>query len=202
MAAATAASKGTFADMRKNRQTGRKAFASPVPTASVNNGPATETVITSPPSASLEHIRLDDSHPAQQPPTASSPPLPLLDPLAPGSALAFISSIRRHPANLTFPLIAHMASRPAAVGKMFDDLLEPDQLALILRRLDETLELDQSSSRPDERKEAVKRFMSGMTVTRRWAMTAIMLSRSEKELGQRVWGRAGGDGDWTKRHNV
>jgi hypothetical protein len=92
--------------------------------------------------------------------------------------------------------MADLAKRPASIGKMLDNFLEPDQLALILVRLQEMLESDQRQGK--ETKEVVRGFMSGLRMTRRWSMTAIMLSVKEKQLGQEVWSAAGGAGDWTK----
>lgn len=79
---------------------------------------------------------------------------------------------------------------------MLDNFLEPDQLALILARLRDTLDLEHEGMQ--ERQEVVRGFMSGLRMTRRWGMTAIMLSAKEKQLGQEVWTVAGGVGDWTK----
>ena len=80
---------------------------------------------------------------------------------------------------------------------MLDNFLEPDQLALILARLRETIDLDTSSK--EERQTVVRSLIAGVRMTKRWGMTAMMMSRKEKELGQEVWTSAGGTGDWTKR---
>jgi hypothetical protein len=76
---------------------------------------------------------------------------------------------------------------------MVDNFLEPDQIPLILDRLRETLALEEADP------EVVRRFIAGMTQTKRWAMTAFMLSRGERALGQEVWEKAGGEGDFTRR---
>jgi hypothetical protein len=96
----------------------------------------------------------------------------------------------------TYPTIADLAKRPAGIGKMLDNFLEPDQLALTLSRLRETLGLEPVEKA--DRQETVMGFMAGMRMTRRWAMTAIMLSGKERQLGQDIWESAGGAGDWTR----
>jgi hypothetical protein len=80
---------------------------------------------------------------------------------------------------------------------MLDNFLEPDQLALILARLRDTMELDTASK--EKRQKVVKDLIAGLRMTKRWAMTAMMMSSKEKQLGQEVWTSAGGTGDWTKR---
>jgi hypothetical protein len=80
---------------------------------------------------------------------------------------------------------------------MLDNFLEPDQLALILARSRDTMELDTASK--EERQKVVKDLIAGLRLTKRWTMTAMMMSKKEKDLGQEVWISAGGTGDWTKR---
>lgn len=191
-AAPAAAKGGSFADLKKGRQAGRKTFAEPARQASPPSLPAVKPV--SPSSLPLEDVRISDNRPseAEDAVTHEDVLLPLLDPLAPGSALTFVSFIRRYSASSTLPQIQHLSTRPNALGRMLDNFLEPDQLALILRRLRETLDL------PGSHEEVVRLFMIGLTQTRRWAMTSIMLSKQEKELAQSVWKRAGGQGDWAK----
>jgi hypothetical protein len=79
---------------------------------------------------------------------------------------------------------------------MLDNFLEPDQLALILARLRDTIDLDAASK--EERQKVVRDVIAGVRMTKRWGMTAMMMSRKEKELGQEVWTSAGGMGDWTR----
>jgi chromosome condensin MukBEF complex kleisin-like MukF subunit len=80
---------------------------------------------------------------------------------------------------------------------MLDNFLEPDQLALILARLRDTIDLN--TGLKEERQKVVKDLIAGLRLTKRWGMTAMMMSRKEKDLGQEVWISAGGTGDWTKR---
>jgi hypothetical protein len=198
-APASTAIKGSFADMKKGRQAGRKAYAAPTaptPPSHAADTPAEDLKPTSPSSLPLEAVTIEEPpHPASSS-SPSQPALPLLDPTVPGSAMSLVSSIRSYPASATYPLMADLAKRPASIGKMLDNFLEPDQLALILVRLQEMLESDQRQGK--ETKEVVRGFMSGLRMTRRWSMTAIMLSVKEKQLGQEVWSAAGGAGDWTK----
>jgi hypothetical protein len=91
-------------------------------------------------------------------------------------------------------VISDLAKKPERIGKMLDDVLEPDQLALILGRLRETIDLDVEGV-----KESVKSFITGLRMTKRWIMTVIMLSSKEKQLGQEIWSLVGGEGDWTRR---
>jgi hypothetical protein len=79
---------------------------------------------------------------------------------------------------------------------MLDNFLEPDQLALILARLRDTIDLDAASK--EERQKVVRDVIAGVRMTKRWGMTAMMMSRKERDLGQEVWTSAGGTGDWTK----
>lgn len=79
---------------------------------------------------------------------------------------------------------------------MLDNILEPDQLALILVRLQETLDLDVGTR--EERMAGVKAFVTGLRRTNRWSMTVIMLSSKERRMGQDIWESVGGTGDWTK----
>ena len=204
--------KSSFADLKKGRQVGKKAFAAPVlgPQAAMPSpSPPTQAdspQVASPSNLTLSAIALNETAPitstssnasvkVEESPTA---PIPLLDPLAPGSAMALITSIRRHTASATYPLLSHLSTNPPAIGKMLDNFLEPDQLTLILTRLNETLDLEGE----DRAKEVVRRFMVGMTQTRRWGMTAIMLSKAERALGQGVWSTAGGEGDFARRQEV
>lgn len=203
--------KNSFADLKKGRQAGRKTFATPptsAPIPSPQPQPDVSVRIASTSSSKDSSLPVPSIPPADiaSPTTKSTSsksemetvtePIPLLDPLAPGSALALITSIRRHPARTTLPLISHLSANPMAVGKMLDNFLEPDQIPLILNRLKETLALD--SSDPG----VVRRFMVGMTQTRRWAMTAIMLSKAERALGQEVWSKAGGQGEFTRHQEL
>jgi hypothetical protein len=80
---------------------------------------------------------------------------------------------------------------------MLDNFLEPDQLALILARLRDTINIDVTSK--EKRQTVVKDLIAGLRMTKRWGMTAMMMSKKEKDLGQEVWTSAGGAGDWTKR---
>jgi hypothetical protein len=80
---------------------------------------------------------------------------------------------------------------------MLDNFLEPAQLAIILARLQDTMNLDLATK--EEREEVVVDFMAGLRLTRRWGMTTMMLSSKEKQLGQEVWNTVGGNGDWTKK---
>ena len=80
---------------------------------------------------------------------------------------------------------------------MLDNFLEPDQLALILARLRDTIDLDVTSK--EKRQTVVKDLIAGLRMTKRWGMTAMMMSSKEKQLGQEVWTSAGETGDWTKR---
>lgn len=220
--ASTSVSKSSFADLRKGRQAGRKAFASPITqdSSSLSSHVAGPDPTASPSTLPVSRIALDDAPPllpnALGPPrsplkseseidhpnaststsTPSPTPLPLLDPLAPGSALALIDSIRRYTPSATYPLLSHLSTSPSAIGKMLDNFLEPDQIPLMLDRLHETLALEEAVP------EVVRRFIAGMTQTKRWAMTAIMLSKRERALGQEVWERAGGEGDFTRRREV
>lgn len=201
-APAASASRGSFADLKKDRLAGRKTYAAPptvstpalatLPTNDASHGDDTVRA-TSPSSLPLESVRIGEITVS---PTQARAPLQLLDPTVPGSAISLMTAIRNHPASQTYPLLADLAKRPAGIGKMLDNFLEPDQLALILARLQETLNLDPMEK--EERGEVVRGFMSGLRMTRRWAMTAIMLSAKEKQLGQEVWTSAGGSGDWTK----
>jgi hypothetical protein len=196
------APRGSFADLKRDRQTGRKTYATPsmipsppAPTANLQLSSESEATTrpTSPSSLPLETVSIADSTISPSRPKIS---LPLLDPDVPGSALSLISAIRSHPAMDTYPIIADLAKRPAGIGRMLDNFLEPDQLALILSRLRETLGLEEVEK--GERAEVVTGFVTGMRKTRRWAMTAIMLSGKERQLGQDIWDSAGGAGDWTR----
>lgn len=205
--------RNSFADLKKGRQAGRKAFATPPAPAPIPSTPSPShpdvSDHTAPPSSPPS---LSGSTPAPaditSPTIKSTPssskvepvtqPIPLLNPLAPGSALALITTIRRYPPQTTLPLISHLSIDPAAIGRMLDNFLEPDQLTLILKRLNETLDQDQDQSDPG----VVRRFMVGMTQTKRWAMTAIMLSKTERALGQEVWSKAGGQGDFARRQDL
>jgi hypothetical protein len=80
---------------------------------------------------------------------------------------------------------------------MLDDILEPDQLALTLARLQETVNLDEGTK--EERMESIKGFVNGLRMTSRWGMTIIMLSSKERQMGEDVWDSVGGIEDWTKR---
>ena len=181
--------KTSFADLKKGRQAGRKTFTTTLPV------PPSEVSLVSPSTLTLEKASITDPTPA----TTSGPvdiPLPLLDPTIPGSALAFISSIRTRSAQATWPIIADLAKRPESIGKMLDNILEPDQLALILVRLQETLDLDGGTK--EERMAGVRAFVTGLRRTNRWSMTVIMLSSKERQMGQDIWESVGGTGDWTK----
>jgi hypothetical protein len=79
---------------------------------------------------------------------------------------------------------------------MLDNFLEPDQLALLLARLRDAIALDAGSK--EERQKVVKDLIAGLRMTKRWGMTAMMMSKKEKDLGQEVWTLTGGTGDWTK----
>jgi len=195
----------SFADLKKGRQA-KKTFTTPTP-----SGPSPTPVPASPSetapvskSTSPSSLPIDKVSISEPPPSKlasrselSSDSLPLLDPTIPGSALSLVSAIRTHSPEATWPALAELSKQPAAVGKMLDNFLEPDQLALILARLRDTIDLDTSSL--EERQTVVRHLLAGVRMTKRWGMTAMMMSRKEKELGQEVWTSARGTGDWTKR---
>lgn len=180
--------KTSFADLKKGRQAGRKTFTTTLPV------PPSEAPLVSPSALTLGKASITDLTPATS--GSADIPLPLLDPTIPGSALALISSLRTRSAQATWPIIADLAKRPESIGKMLDNILEPDQLALILVRLQETLDLDVGTK--EERMAGVKAFVNGLRRTNRWSMTVIMLSNKERQMGQDIWGSVGGTGDWTK----
>jgi hypothetical protein len=185
----------SFADLKKGRQT-KKTFAKPTASAATSVDESPE----SPSSIPLEKVYITDTPtpaPISAHPKLSSEALPLLDPTIPGSALSLISAIRTHSTQATWPVIAALSKQPEAVGKMLDNFLEPNQLALILARLRDTISID--VAKEDERKKVVIDFVAGLRMTKRWGMTAMMLSSKEKQLGQEVWTSAGGTGDWTKK---
>ena len=192
--------RSSFADLKKGRQA-KKTFTKPTSPTPLTAVP-TEVSPLSPSALPLEQVTI--STPPLAPTSAtistrshlSSESLALLDPTMPGSALSLISAIRTHTAETTWPVIADLSKQPATLGKMLDNFLEPDQLALILTRLRESLD---SASVQEERKKVIVDFVAGLRMTRRWSMTAMMLSSEEKQLGQEVWTIAGGTGDWAKR---
>ena len=192
--------RSSFADLKKGRQA-KKTFTKPTSPTPLTAVP-TEVSPLSPSALPLEQITISTPPPAPTSATIStrshlsSESLALLDPTMPGSALSLISAIRTHTAETTWPVIADLSKQPATLGKMLDNFLEPDQLALILTRLRESLD---SASVQEERKKVIVDFVAGLRMTRRWSMTAMMLSSEEKQLGQEVWTIAGGTGDWAKR---
>lgn len=195
----------SFADLKKGRQA-KKTFTksttskpSPTPASPPSSDDHPISKPTSPSSLPIDKVSISEPPPSKLASRSnlSSEPLPLLDPTIPGSALSLVSAIRTHSAEATWPVLAELSKQPAAVGKMLDNFLEPDQLALILARLRDTIDLDTSAK--EERQTVVRDLIAGVRMTKRWAMTAMMMSKKEKELGQEVWTSAGGTGDWTKR---
>jgi hypothetical protein len=199
----------SFADLKKGRQA-KKTFTtpttsvpSPTPASPPTSPPTSETTPvngapTSPSSLPFDKVSISEPPPSRLASRSelSSDPLPLLDPTIPGSALSLVSAIRTHSPQATWPVLAELSKQPAAVGKMLDNFLEPDQLALLLARLRDAIALDAGSK--EERQKVVKDLIAGLRMTKRWGMTAMMMSKKEKDLGQEVWTLTGGTGDWTK----
>jgi hypothetical protein len=199
--------RSSFADLKKGRQA-KKTFTKSTtsdPSPTLVRAPASKippvpvNQPTSPSSLPIDKVSISEPLPSKLTSRSelSFDPLPLLDPTIPGSALSLVSAIRTHSPHATWPVLAELSKQPAAVGKMLDNFLEPDQLALILARLRDTINIDVTSK--EKRQTVVKDLIAGLRMTKRWGMTAMMMSKKEKDLGQEVWTSAGGAGDWTKR---
>ncbi|OCF33144.1 hypothetical protein I316_05189 [Kwoniella heveanensis BCC8398] len=81
---------------------------------------------------------------------------------------------------------------PANIPKILSALLEPDNLGLILLALDfgiRTKSVDQKN--PSLGMSGVKEIIMGLKKTKRWGMNVAMLSREERQAGERVWEACG-----------
>ncbi|WVQ93940.1 hypothetical protein IAU59_001018 [Kwoniella sp. CBS 9459] len=91
---------------------------------------------------------------------------------------------------------------PGNIPKILGDLLEPDNLGLILLALDKGIQShlasdDSKSSKSDPELTSgltlsgVREIITGLKKTKRWGMNVAMLSRKEREAGERVWKACG-----------
>lgn len=89
--------------------------------------------------------------------------------------------------------------KPEILITILDGLLEPDTLAQILVALEYTLfpSMDtETETDENPQKQWVMEVMHGLKRTKRFGMNRAMLSKIERDSGDRVWQRCGGVGSW------
>ncbi|KAK8844629.1 hypothetical protein IAR55_006476 [Kwoniella newhampshirensis] len=179
----------SFASLRKSRDVKKKAFVGGSSTngdGETSNPSALRTSI-SPPQAGTSASTATS--------TFAHPTLPTtLDTssTSPGSGLLLLRHLDSSSPSHNFSLLSLYP--PSNVSKILDNLLEPDTLGLILVALEYGVS---DSTLEEERKSRVRGILSGLKRTKRWSMNVAMLSKGEKQAGERAWRESDGQGSWS-----
>ncbi|GMK56955.1 hypothetical protein CspeluHIS016_0307950 [Cutaneotrichosporon spelunceum] len=113
---------------------------------------------------------------------------------SPGAGLALLRALRplspvqRH---------AYLWHYPASiVPRILAPTLDPEALGTVLGALDAGVGTGADASNSAEYRAWAHELMVGLRHTPRWAVNAGMLTRAEREAGERVWAAAGGVGTY------
>ncbi|WWD22819.1 hypothetical protein CI109_107313 [Kwoniella shandongensis] len=218
--APSSAASSSFASLRKSRDGKRKAFVgnSTIPNSdnnvSAQDAPSSSSAPTLTNTTAVASSRTElasvkagpkptTSASSTQPssdPTLSLPPLPTtLDTssTSPGSVLLLLRHL--HPTSPSYNFDLLSLYPPGNISKILDNLLEPDTLGLILLALEHGAQIGSTQLVEEDegmRIARIKEIMLGLKGTKRWSMNVAMLSKREKEAGQKAWTSSGGQGNW------
>ncbi|BEJ13416.1 hypothetical protein CspHIS471_0305900 [Cutaneotrichosporon sp. HIS471] len=131
--------------------------------------------------------------PAQAPssePTAPSKPNHTPIPIppnptstSPGAGLALLRALRPLTPPHRFSYLRHYPAH--IIPRILSPTMDPESLGMLLTSLDTGMG-----------GEWTRQVMADLRRTPRWGMNVAMLSRSEKEAGERAWSAAGGEGTY------
>ncbi|WWC85675.1 uncharacterized protein L201_000541 [Kwoniella dendrophila CBS 6074] len=94
--------------------------------------------------------------------------------------------------------------QPRILIQILNNLLEPDHLGLIIKAVyyglnSDTTQNNQNEMQKQEQEQSqgrIKDILLGLKQTKRWKMNYAMLSRKEKLLGEEIWEKVGGQGQF------